>query len=153
MAVLLAVEISEKASSGNPIPIPKNTKLRMFSRKLVVETVLVKRTAINAGLQGTTIAPKKKPNKNALNQGFLVPVGAWTLGRNLPMSILNINRRLINSRMPKAIGDTTPTTLVRDTCKNVVNTSPSRDMDKITPEVITTPNKAIVCLPASFPDS
>ncbi len=70
MVSAAAVETAAKTNKGNPIPMPKNRNRSMFSRK-AVETVLVKRAAIKRGLQGTTIAPKKKPKRKALAQGFL----------------------------------------------------------------------------------
>ena len=114
--------------------------------------VLVKRAAINRGLQGTTIAPKKKPYVRELTQGLLV-MGARPFGRNLPISTLKINSKLIMNSMPKATGDTIAMTLVSDTSRTVVNISPSNIINRITPEVITKPNRKMVFLLASFPDS
>jgi hypothetical protein len=105
----------------------------MFSRKSTVASVLVNRTAIKAGLQGTTMAPKKKPKEKALIQGFFCPVDIFTFGMYLPKSTLNIIRRLIIRRMPKAIGDITPITFVKETCRTVVNIIPRKNMNKITP--------------------
>ena len=152
MALLEAVEISEKIRSGKPIPIPKNKKRRIFPRKSIVDIVLVKRTAMNRGLQGITIAPKKKPNNNALSIGFLA-AGVWVLGINLPMSILNISNKLIIISMPNAIGEIISITLVRDTFKIVVKISPNNVMNRTTPKVTIDPNNAIVFLLCSFPDN
>ena len=152
MALLEAVEISEKTRSGKAIPTPKNRKRRRFPRKSIVDTVLVKRTAMNRGLQGITIAPKKKPNNNALSIGFLA-AGVWVLGMNLPMSMLNISSKLIITSMPKAIGEIISITLVRETFKIVVKTSPNNVMNRTTPKVTINPNNAIVFLLCSFPDN
>ena len=75
MASVAVVEIAAKTRRGKPMPRPKNRKRSIFSRKLRADMVLVKRAAIKSGLQGTTIAPKKKPNRKALAQGFRV-IGA-----------------------------------------------------------------------------
>ena len=158
IASVAAEEAPASTSKGKPMPIPKNKKRNTFSTKSTVATALAKRMAINPGLHGTTIAPKKKPYKKAVTQGFLA-MGARPFGRNLQMSAsiletsdripVMISIRLIISSMPKAIGETIWTTLVNDTCRTVVNTNPSKNMNKITPEVITTPNKKIVFLPTS----
>ncbi|MEE9585564.1 MAG: hypothetical protein V3W09_01535 [Nitrososphaerales archaeon] len=50
--------------------MPKNKKFRIFARKLIVDNVLVNSAAMNNGLHGITIAPKKKPNVNELTTGF-----------------------------------------------------------------------------------
>ena len=152
MAPLEAVETSEKIRSGKAIPTPKNKKRRRFPRKSIVDTVLVKRTAMNRGLQGITIAPKKKPNKNALNIGFLT-TGARVFGMNLPISISNISNKLIITSMLKAIGEIISITLVREAFKIVVKTSPNNVMNRTTPKVTTNPNNAIVFLLCSFPDN
>ena len=54
-------ETIENRINGKPIPSPKNKKLSMLSVKLVIKAVLAKNAAINAGLQGITMAPKKNP--------------------------------------------------------------------------------------------
>ena len=151
MASVAVVEIAAKTNKGKPMPMPKNKNCRIFSRKPMADAVRVKRTAINNGLHGTTIAPKKKPNVKALTQGFLAR-GVRALGRNLPTSTLKINSRLMMSNMPKAMGETMPMTLVSDTSKMVVNTIPSKIIKIITPAVITSPNRTMVSLPVSFPD-
>jgi len=70
-AELFVAVTKEKIKSGAPIPIPKATKLRMLFIKPVVDTVArVKSAMMKAGLHGITIAPKKKPNKNALFRGL-----------------------------------------------------------------------------------
>ena len=108
------MENKEKTRRGKAIPVPKKRKLTIFSKKVTVDKVLTKRAAINNGLQGITIAPKKKPNMKELKRGFLV-IGILTLGINSPKSILNIKRRLIMVSIPKAIGETTPITFDKET--------------------------------------
>ena len=70
-------DIIEKIKSGADIPIPKTMKFIRLVRKLVVEVDTAKSTAREAGLQGRTIAPKKKPKTNDEKYGFLV-TGACT---------------------------------------------------------------------------
>ena len=64
-----------------------------------------------------------------------------------------INRRLTMSNMPKAIGEAICMILVKDTSRIVVNTIPSKNIKMITPAVIISPNRKMVSLPTSFPDS
>ena len=59
--MLFDIETAENTSKGKPIPKPKNKKLSIFEMKFVLSAVFVKRIAMNKGLHGTTIAPKKKP--------------------------------------------------------------------------------------------
>ena len=59
--LLFSIDTTENASKGKPIPNPKNKKFRIFEIKLELSTVFVKRAAMNSGLHGTTIAPKKNP--------------------------------------------------------------------------------------------
>lgn len=143
--ILAAVETSENINKGKAIPMPKDRKFSTLPRKLTADIVLAKRAAINKGLQGTAMAPKKKPYAKVIKSGFLA-TGAWTVGRNLLISILKINNKLMIINMPNAAGDTTPITLVSDTCRTVVNINPSKTMNKITPEVTINPKKAIVFL-------
>ena len=89
---------------------------------------------------------------NALLKGFLAK-GVRTLGNNLPISISKIKSKLINNNMPKEIGDTIPITEVRLSRNIVVKINPSKNMNNITPNVIRSPNKAIVFLSGSFPDN
>ncbi len=132
--------------------MPKNMNFKIFVMKFTLRLVTVKRAAINKGLQGTTIAPKKKPNINAPYKGFLA-TGACTFGRNLPTSISNINKMLIINNTVKAKGETTPMTFVKDICKNVVNINPSNIMNKMTPEDIIRPKRISSFLFDSFEDS
>ncbi len=71
----MADETTERTNNGKPIPNPKNKKFDILAKKFVTKSARVKNAAINAGLQGMTIAPKKNPNINALSNGFLA-VGA-----------------------------------------------------------------------------
>jgi hypothetical protein len=164
MASVAALEIAAITINGKPMPMPKDTKRAIFTAKSIPVAVVVKRTAINAGLHGITIAPKKNPYVKAFAQGFLA-IGArpGRTGRILSMStskskindkrLVTIRKRLIISSMPKAIGEAILITLVRDTSRMVVNTKPSKNIKIITPAVITSPNRKMVSLPASFPDS
>ena len=72
IALLAAVESTENNSNGKLIPKPNAIKLAIFVKKLVITTVLANNAAINNGLHGITIAPKKKPKINALSFGFLI---------------------------------------------------------------------------------
>ena len=69
-------------------------------------------------------------------------VGVLGLGMNLPKSILKISKRLTSPKIPKAMVETIPITLVRDCWKNVVNIKPMISMKIMTPKVISKPNKA-----------
>ena len=137
-----AAERNESASNGVPIPNPKDRKLSIFAKALVVIATLAKNAAINAGLQGITIAPKNNPKRNALSIGFFV-VGVFALGRYFPISISKINKRLINPKITNAIGEITPMTLVKDNWKNVVKINPIDNMKTITPKVTNTPSIGI----------
>jgi len=137
--VLQFVDIAENTKRGNANPIPNERKLRIFATALVINADFANKAAINAGLHGTTIAPRKKPYTKALASGFLVS-GTFTFGANLPISISNIKIKLIIARTPNAIGDTTPITVVNDICKKVVNTRPRRSINKMTPEATNNPN-------------
>jgi hypothetical protein len=63
--LLLPAEINEKINRGKAIPTPNNMKLKKFVMKLAVDADMAKSTIKDAGLQGNTIAPKKKPKMNA----------------------------------------------------------------------------------------
>ena len=89
---------------------------------------------------------------NALVKGLLV-LGMLARGKNLPASILRINRMLITNKMAKATGETIPMTFVKDVSRKVVNNKPKRNMKKITPEVIIKPNSTSSLLFVSFPDN
>ncbi len=160
-ASVAAEEIPASTSKGKATPTPKSKKRETFCIKSTVDTALANRMAINPGLHGTTIAPKKNPYIKALSHGFFVR-GARPLGRNLQISTsiletndripVTISTRLITSRMPKAIGEIICTTLVNDISRIVVNTSPSSSIKKIKPELIITPNKKIVFRPPPLPE-
>ena len=105
---------------------------------------------MKAGLQGITIAPKKKPKRKAFNSG-LFEVGTFILGKNLLKSILKINNNPMMASIKNAIGDITPITLVNETCKMVVNIKPNKNINKITPEKISKPNPNI-CFLVAFTD-
>lgn len=75
------------------------------------------------------------------------------MGKNLPISTLRINSKPIISNMPKAMGETIPITLVRETSKMVVNINPSNSINRITPENMVRPKRKMVYLPTFFPES
>lgn len=54
-------ERREKAKSGKPRPIPNTKKFSMLEVKSPIRAARVRKAAMKAGLQGITIAPKKKP--------------------------------------------------------------------------------------------
>ena len=56
---------------GAAIPIPKTKKLRKLAIAAVVVDAIANKTINEAGLQGRTINPKKKPNtKEQLKKNF-----------------------------------------------------------------------------------
>ena len=63
---------------------------------LNVDVLSAKRTINEAGLHGSTIAPKKKPNIKELFKGFPC-VEVLTCGKNLEKSKLKINNKRIRS--------------------------------------------------------
>jgi len=152
IVALEACDIREKTKSGKPIPIPKNMNVIKLLTKSIEITLLAKSAAMNNGLQGTTIAPKKKPYTKAPINGFLT-VGVSILGKNLPTSISKISNKLIIISIPKAIGETIPITWVKEISRSVVNIKPSININRTTPNVIITPNKASVFLSDSLPES
>jgi hypothetical protein len=108
---------------------------------------------MNPGLHGITIAPKKNPYKNALIHGFFT-MGARPFGKNFHISIflsetsdmipVMISTRLITNKMPKAMGEIISTMPVKDTSKIVVNMRPIKNINRITPDVTTSPSKKMV---------
>ncbi len=71
--IIVAVAVEEtpaNTNNGKPTPIPKNRNRKIFCAKSTVDTALANKMALNPGLHGTTIAPKKNPYRNALTQGF-----------------------------------------------------------------------------------
>ena len=140
-------EINENKSKGKPRPKPKKIKFKTLLRKLSKSRARAKKAPINPGLQGITIAPKKKPYSRAFRTGFFVFI-VLALGRNFPMSISKIKKMLIIPNMVKAIGEIIPITFVNEYCKTVVKTKPIRNINKITPNVIKNPNNAYCFLVA-----
>ena len=145
-------EIIEKASRGRAIPIPKNMKLNRFVTKPIVDVLIANKTINDAGLQGKTIAPKKKPKIKDVANGFFVTGARNCLGNNLEKSKLNIRNKLTIAKIPKAIGDIIPITLVREACRNFVNINPIRNMEDMTPEVTINPKRIKVFFD-SFPEN
>jgi len=131
--------------------MPNERKLAILVTKLSNNKALAKKAAIKAGLQGITMAPKKKPKPNALFKGFLL-IGAFILGKNLEKSTLNIRNKLIIPNIAKAIGETIAITLVKDCCNKVVKIRPKSNMKIMTPKTTIAPNKAYDFL-LSFPEN
>jgi len=104
MAVLFAAEINANINRGSAIPIPNTKKLNKFNMKLIVDVLIANNTIKDDGLQGKTIAPKKKPKINEVKYAFFV-TGACILGNIFPTSILKTKSRLINANIPNAIGE------------------------------------------------
>ena len=75
MAWFQFAERRENASSGKPRPTPKAVKFNMLEVKLLNKKARERNAAIKPGLQGMTIAPKKKPYNRAFRVGCLA-VGA-----------------------------------------------------------------------------
>ena len=73
---LHCAEINANKSNGSDIPTPKNIKLNRFAAKSTVDVLIANNTIREAGLQGNTINPKKKPKLNEPKKGFLV-IGAF----------------------------------------------------------------------------
>jgi len=120
-------------------------KLNKFKIKLVVVVLIANKTIKVAGLQGSTIAPKKNPNKNELSRGFFA-VGDLNLGNILPILTLNIIRILTIPSIPNAIGDTIAVIVVNDISNIFVNISPTANMEDITPSVTIKPSRRTVFL-------
>ncbi len=152
MFLLHCPETKLKANSGAPSPNPNAIKLNMLEIKSPNKKALAKNAAIKAGLHGITIAPKKKPKTNALFNGFLLPVWMFALGINLEKLRSNIKARLIKPRMANATGEIMLMTLVRDFCRRVVNTNPSKTIKIIIPVKIVKPKRKKVLL-LSFPEN
>ena len=131
----------ENIKRGRAIPIPKNTKLKRFETKLIVEVLIANKTIKDAGLQGKTIAPKKNPKMNELSKGFFVTGARICLGNNLEKSKLKIKNKLTIAKIPKAIGEIIPIALVREACKNCVKINPTKNIEVITPKVTNKPRK------------
>lgn len=141
-----------KVNNGNPIPNPNDRKLSMLEMKSPNKNARAKNVAINAGLHGIKIAPKKKPKMKALFRGLLFVVWIFSFGINLDKSTLNIRAKLINPRIANAIGEITAITFVRDFCKIVVKINPNKIIKMIIPADIVNPNRKKVFL-LSFPEN
>jgi hypothetical protein len=59
-------EKNASTSKGAPMPSPNMIKLRRLKKKSGSVKLLINRAAIKSGLQGITMAPKKKPKIKAL---------------------------------------------------------------------------------------
>lgn len=140
---------NENTSNGAPNPRPKNKNPNMLVAKLSNSKARAKNTATKAGLHGITIAPKKKPNKRALHKGFFF-TGELNRGKNLPKLILKIKTKLTKPNIAKAIGETSPMTLVNEACNNVVNINPKPNIKVKTPATTRTPKSAKPLLLLSF---
>ena len=138
---LYCAEIIEKTSKGRAIPIPKNMKLNKFVTKSTVEVLIANKTIRDAGLQGKTIAPKKKPKIKDVTNGFFVIGALIFFGNNLLKSKLKIKNKLTTAKIPKAIGDIIPMALVNEACKNFVNINPTKNKEEITPRVTINPRR------------
>ena len=162
--IIVSVAVEEtpaNTNNGKPTPTPKNRNRKIFCTKSTVDTALANKIAINPGLHGTTIAPKKNPYRNALTHGFRA-MGARPFGRNFQISVstpvtndrmpVTISIRLMTSRVPKAIGETIWTMLVKETSKRVVKTSPITNINSMTPVVIISPKRNIVFRPVRSPE-
>ena len=110
---LFAAEMNASSNNGEPMPNPKKIKSRKLVKKLTEEVLIANKTINDAGLQGSTIAPKNKPKRSELKNGFF-STGACVCGKNFPILTLKIRRMLITAKMPKAIGETTPIALASE---------------------------------------
>jgi len=61
---LFVAEMNASSNNGKPIPNPKKRKLRKLVKNVVVEVLNANKTINDAGLQGSTIAPKNKPKRS-----------------------------------------------------------------------------------------
>ena len=91
--------------------------------KPVVDELIANKTINDAGLQGRTIAPKNRPKIKELNIGFFL-MGALTLGKNFPISKLNIIKILIIPSIANAIGLIISIALVKESWSKNVNINP-----------------------------
>ena len=67
------------------MPIPNTIKLIKFPKNDIIDVLIANNTTNEAGLQGSTIAPKKNPNRKLDSQGFFV-IGELTFGKSFPKS-------------------------------------------------------------------
>ena len=122
--------------------MPKNMKLSKFVAKPIVDVLIANNITKEAGLQGNTISPKKKPKLNELKKGFL-SVGDFIWGKSLEKSKLNIKNKLTTAKIPKAIGEIIPIAFVKEVCRNFVKINPNKNIEDITPIATTTPKRII----------
>ena len=139
---LHCAEINANKSNGRDIPTPKNMKLNKFVVKSIVDVLIANNTIREAGLQGNTIAPKKKPKIKELKKGFL-SIGDFICGKSREKSKLNIKNKLMIAKIPNAIGETIPITFVKDACKNFVKINPNKNIEDITPNATIIPRSII----------
>ena len=64
--LLADAETIAKITNGIDIPKPNATKLSKLVKKLATDVETANNTAKDAGLHGSTIKPKNKPNTEAL---------------------------------------------------------------------------------------
>ena len=133
------MDIAENTNNGKPIPIPNDKNLTMLAMKSTVVMVGINKAAMNNGLQGITIPPKKNPYRKAPRIGFS-DWGVFAFGRYLAKSMLKINKILIIIKIPNAIGETIPITFVNDALKIVVNINPNIAIKTTTPKTTINPN-------------
>ena len=113
--------------------------------------LIANNTIREAGLQGNTIAPKKKPKTKELMKGFL-SAGDFICGKSREKSKLNIKNKLTIAKIPNAIGEIIPITFVKDAWRNFVKIKPIKNIDVITPIATITPRRIIVFF-ESLPDT
>ena len=148
---LHCAEINANKSNGRDIPTPKNMKLNKFVVKSIVDVLIANNIIREAGLQGNTIAPKKKPKTKELMKGFLA-VGDFICGKSREKSKLNIKNKLTIAKIPNAIGEIIPITFVSEAWRNFVKIKPIKNIDVITPVATITPRRIIVFF-ESLPDT
>ena len=67
---LFAAEMNASSNNGKPMPNPKKIKFRKLVKELIVEVLIANKTIKDAGLQGSTMAPKNRPKRSELKNGF-----------------------------------------------------------------------------------
>jgi len=96
--------------------MPNKIKLPKLAIKLAVDILKLKSPISGAGLQGSTIRPKNKPKRKALNVGLPV-IGECHWPKNLVKSTLNIRSKLTRASTLNAIGEAILITLVKLACR------------------------------------